>query len=261
MQHKKTQTLKIVIKGQLISTGLGLDMYTCVHTTLTSTITRQHLLSGLIVTIPAIGPKITSSRFNFCLSLHRHTYLCTPLRSRFIQYNKQQKSLIWSCRPGNDIVFVVSKNRHRVTNILLVWPVRTDTELPIFSADHVRRYTVNCCLLWWDKVRSKEKTYIWVEVRWKTKSKTEGPTLLVYTGCVLHRWEPCQQDNRAPQPCALLTGHFYIFFGGNFFLKKMFSYLSLSLSLYTHFRYFVVNVFYQHKVVIMTKTMCYIEVL
>ncbi len=34
--------------------------------------------------------------------------------------------------------------------------------------------TKNCCLLLIDKVRAKDKTYIWVSVRWKTKNKIWG---------------------------------------------------------------------------------------
>ncbi len=46
------------------------------------------------------------------------------------------------------------------------------------------------CLLWIDKTRDKDKTYVGVSVRWKTffvlferpKAKTEESTLLGYTG-------------------------------------------------------------------------------
>ncbi len=37
------------------------------------------------------------------------------------------------------------------------------------------------CLLLIDKARSKQMTYIWVSVWWKTKTKTEGSTRLTYT--------------------------------------------------------------------------------
>ncbi len=38
------------------------------------------------------------------------------------------------------------------------------------------------CLLWINKVRGKDKTYIWVLVWWKTKTKSEKSTCLTYTG-------------------------------------------------------------------------------
>jgi hypothetical protein len=35
---------------------------------------------------------------------------------------------------------------------------------------YINYINVYCCLLWIDKVRPTEKTYIWVSVRWKTKN-------------------------------------------------------------------------------------------
>ena len=37
------------------------------------------------------------------------------------------------------------------------------------------------CLLWIDKTRAKDKTYIWVSVRWKTKTQVEESTRLACT--------------------------------------------------------------------------------
>ncbi len=42
-----------------------------------------------------------------------------------------------------------------------------------------------CCLLWINKERVKDKTYIWVSVRWKTWTKNEESTRLLDTGLVL----------------------------------------------------------------------------
>jgi hypothetical protein len=83
------------------------------------------------------------------------------------------------------------------------------------------------------------------------------------------RWEPYQQGNRTPKSCVLLTGHFFIYFSiflffmeGNFFLKKKCVPVFLFLSRCTlTFGILWFNVFHHCKVVIMTKTRCYIEVL
>jgi hypothetical protein len=41
------------------------------------------------------------------------------------------------------------------------------------------------CLLWINKARVKDKTYIWLSARWKTKTKTKKITCLTYTGLVV----------------------------------------------------------------------------
>ncbi len=38
------------------------------------------------------------------------------------------------------------------------------------------------CLLLIEKARAKDKTYIWLSVRWKTKPKDDESTYLTYTG-------------------------------------------------------------------------------
>ena len=54
-----------------------------------------------------------------------------------------------------------------------------------------------CCLLWVDKTRAKDKAYIWVSVRWKTKTYTWG----IYTPRM--HWGARQNKIETPSPAAL----------------------------------------------------------
>ena len=92
--------------------------------------------------------------------------------------------------------------------------------------------------------------WVWT-LEWMSRWSRTG-TMTLRTSPDDHPWvlrcEPCQQGNRSPQTCALLTGYFifyFYFFCGwlfflYFFLKKMCASLSLSLSLYKLFGYFVI---------------------
>ena len=87
----------------------------------------------------------------------------------FIFFKRTSNTLILSCRFDVELCLSRKKTRVNVSSRQCVYfsGICLEVENIVDDSDI---FHGQCCLLWIDKTRAKDKTYIWVSVWWKTKN-------------------------------------------------------------------------------------------
>jgi hypothetical protein len=189
-QHSSRVTLFVQNWGMIRISLKHRGPFSMTHKTLDTS--QSKLRDALLTLRPPSSLPLLHNSLSFCicvLSEWTSTHLLnftTSHQTIIIEWHFQLWTVVVLCllywrkrelKAGNMMVLVLWRTKS--------WSLRMSRpHICCLKADVHPSFIFICCLLWIDKVRGKDKTYIWVSVWWKTKNESEEFTRLTYTGLI-----------------------------------------------------------------------------